>query len=438
LSGSQLWAWISSPVYRSSYALIANTVSNGALGLVYWAVAAHLYGPEDVGRGAAGISALALVSSFGWIGTQSALVRFIPASGLGTARLVRTAYAVASLAALAAATCLLGLSHFRDIGLSFIFETPLSAGAFLISVIVWIVFTLEDGTLIGLRRTVWVPIENATYALAKIGLLAALARTSSPWGLLGSWSLGAGLLVIPVNLLLFRRWIPDHSRANRHRTGEFRVADIARFSIGNHVSGLLSALPDTILPIMVLAMVGKRDAAFYYTAWTITFSMRLVATNIGTVLTVEGAVGEVKLSHLNRALSLLGAAMFLPLVLVVVLAAHPVLRVFGGEYAAEAATLLRLLSLAVVPFAVTSLFIGVERVRRRVDRLVVLAVASTGTTLALAVILIPKLGIEGAGVAWLIAQLATALLALVMSGLAPSKILQVFVQAWPGMKGKRR
>ena len=62
--------------------------------------------------------------------------------------------------------------------------------------------------------------------------------------------------MIPVNLLLFLRFIPVHSARDSESGKEFSPGDIVRFAGGNHVSGLLMALPDFLMPIIVLQVAG--------------------------------------------------------------------------------------------------------------------------------------------------------------------------------------
>ena len=69
------------PAYRGSYALVANTVGTNVIGAVYWAVAARLYGPEDLGRATALISALTLVATLSQLNLSNTLMRFLPQMG---------------------------------------------------------------------------------------------------------------------------------------------------------------------------------------------------------------------------------------------------------------------------------------------------------------------------------------------------------------------
>jgi len=100
-----------------------------------------------------------------------------------------------------------------------------------------------------------------------------------------------------------------------------------------------------------------------------------------------------------------------PAVVILLVEANLVLRIFGREYAENGATLTRLLALGLVPFAVVTLYTAVARVRRQVGRLILLASVSTGINLSLGIALVSAIDIEGAGIAWLVAQTAAAMVA---------------------------
>src|SRR5207237_3552292 len=97
---------------------------------------------------------------------------------------------------------------------------PLVAPWFVVATMGWSLLALQDGVLTGLRQTVWVPIENTIFAVAKIVLLAAFALSLAEYGIFASWTIPAVLSIIPVNLLIFRRFIPRHQSVERPTEGE--------------------------------------------------------------------------------------------------------------------------------------------------------------------------------------------------------------------------
>lgn len=387
------------PLFRSSLALIVNTFLNGVLGFVYWVLAARLYPAATVGEGAGFISAMLLVSSIGWIGLQHLLMRFLPVAGSRSARVIGLVYFGALGAALPASFVFLAYAATTRT-LPSVSGQALGSLAFVGAIVVWVVFSLQDAALIGLRRAVWVPVENGLFGVAKIAVLVALVATASPWVFLGSWVVPAAFLVIVINSLLVR-WVLPARRDEPALPPRWRIA---QFAAGQHAAALVAAAPDSVVPLMILAILGREANAFYYVAWTVSFSLRLVAVNIGSALTVEGSASSAQLRHLIGPLRTFVVALFVPIILAVWLGAGLILSVFGGSYSAESAGLLRLFALGLAPFTAVTLFVAAERVHQRSMTALGIVSVATALTIGLDLLLLPSSGILGAGIGWLTAQ----------------------------------
>jgi O-antigen/teichoic acid export membrane protein len=393
---------VRTPMYRSASALVLTTGANAALGLIFWTLAARLYSVEEVGRGAATIAALQLVSMLGCAGLTPALIRFIPPSRLGTRRLVEVTYLAGVSLALFCGICVVVASQ--------LFIKPLSVPGFVFlgGVVVFAVFTLQDGALIGLRRVGWVPVENAIFGIVKIALLVAFSAGGA-WGIFVSWSVATALLVVPVNLALFLKFIPAHTRRSREPQREYTLTEIGRFSGANHVSALLMGFPDFLMPLIVVQIAGDRDNAFFYAAWSLVWPLRLIAVNIANAFTAHAADDESRTRDLSVKAGLLILAIFIPLVLFLTFGSHPLLRtLFGPEYATQGDTVMRLLAPGLLFYAAVSLAVAVARVRRQISRLLVLSAIYAIVSLPISIALVEAAGIEGAGGAWLLSQLILA------------------------------
>ena len=395
------------PLYRSSFALMLTTALNGVLGFAYWVLAARLYPAKAVGLGAGAISAMMLVSSLGWIGLQFVLLRFVPVAGGVQTRLVRITYVAAIAIGLAGAGVF--LAGFADLaGLGILTQSPLTVLLFAASVVLWVVFSLQDAVLIGLRRAGWVPIENATFGVVKALLLVLLAASASAWAIFGAWVLGLIGLVLAINGALFgrlltrERGVPSRLPARRQ---------LIRFATGHHFVAVAAAIPDSLVSLLVLAFLPGAANAYYYAAWAVSFSLRLLAVNMSNALTVEGALAEAKVRPLVLQVGRLALVVVIPLVVVVIVTAGPIMRAFGPQYE-QAANLLRLFALALIPFTIVNFVIAVERIRQRVGRALLIAGSSTLVTIALDLWLIPRAGLSGAGVGWLAGQTLGALIAI--------------------------
>jgi O-antigen/teichoic acid export membrane protein len=398
------------PLYRSSFALMLTTGLNGILGFAYWVLAARLYPAEAVGIGAGAISAMTLVSSLGWVGLQYVLLRYVPVAGRAQTRLVRLSYAAAiAIALVATGIFLAGFANLAGLGI--LTESPLTILLFAASIVFWVIFSLQDPVLIGLRRAGWVPIENATFGAIKAVLLVALAASASAWAILGAWVLGLIGLVLVINVALFGRLL-RREEAVAPRLPSQR--QLVHFATGHHFVAVTAAVPDSLVSLLILGFMPGAANAYYYSAWAVSFSLRLLAVNMSNALIVEGALAEDKVRSLVRQVSRLAFVVVIPLVVVVVAFADPIMSAFGPQYT-QAADLLRLFAVALIPFTILNFVIAVERIQERAARALLIAGASTLLTIGLDLWLIPSDGLTGAGWGWLLGQTLGAAIAILLT-----------------------
>jgi O-antigen/teichoic acid export membrane protein len=256
-----------------------------------------------------------------------------------------------------------------------------------------------------------VPVENATFGAIKAVLLVALAASASAWAIFGAWVLGLVGLVVVINVALFGRLLRREQNVPSRLPGQ---RQLVRFAAGHQVVAVTAAIPDSLVSLLVLAFMPGAANAYYYAAWAVSFSFRLLAVNMSNALIVEGALAESKVRSLVRQLSRLAFVVVVPLVVVVVAFADQIMAAFGPQYT-QAADLLRLFAVALIPFTIVNFVIAVERIQERAGRALLIAGASTLVTIALDLWLIPSIGLTGAGWGWLIGQTLGAAIALTLT-----------------------
>lgn len=408
-------AHLRTPLYRNAYALVAGDVAAASLGMLYWVLAARLYSAEAVGVSSATIAALVFIGNLSAAHLRSALVRFLPEAGAGAGRLLRRAYLSAALAALIFGALFVGAlalwwpaSPLRAAG-------AIGPAAFVGACVVWALFTLQDGALIGLRHALLVPAEQVAYGLAKLALLAALAMPLGGHGIVASWVVPAALTLAPIALLLALRLLPRR----REAAPGTPIGRVARFAAVDFFSSAVSMAPQLVLPLLVLAWVGPAGGAYFAATWLVATALHMVGVNLATSLVVEASREPGRLAELTRrALGQL-AWLMLPLAGGLALLAPLVLQLFGPQYAAAGGGLLRALALAMLPQGVMLVALAVARVRLQVGRVLAAQAAAAVLLLGLSAALTPTQGIGGIGVAALCAYslVAAALLPQLLSTL---------------------
>lgn len=392
---------------RNAYALMTNTVVTGLLGLAYWMLAARHYPAADVGRASAAYAAMNLLAGITALSLIGAMARFLPQSGRRAGLLIRRGYLLSAASAVIGSVVFLliagrpGSSYSELAGLW-------AGGIFTGCVVIWSLFTLQDGALIGLRSARWVAIENAVFGVAKIGMLLPLAILIPRAGIYVSWMVPAVLAVPVVNLLIFRRLLPRH--ADRSGDGPPPSSrQVGRFLAGDVVGGLCLLATVNLVPVMVAVFVGPGRNAYFFMAWAIGVMIDLLAMNMALSLTVEGAFDPAKLAAHCRAALRRTLLLLLPIAIGTLLLAPWILGLFGPGYAHYGAPILELLAVATLPRAVTELYLGALRAQSRTSLVALVQGARAVLILGLTLALIAAIGIVGAGVAVLASQVIMAI-----------------------------
>ncbi|MFG2437792.1 lipopolysaccharide biosynthesis protein [Streptomyces sp. NPDC048508] len=387
-----------SPLFRNAYALMLNTGISAVLGLGYWLIAARYYTESAVGQGSAAIAAMKLLAGVTAVTLTGALARFIPVAGRATARLIFRTYAGSSVVvAVAAGIFLLTLNLW---GPSYRFlHGPLHGTFFVLAVVAWSLLTLQDGVLTGLRSALWVPVGNTVFSAVKLALLIGLAAAVPTSGVFVSWVAAIALSVVPLGILVFRRLVPRHVKATETRTEPPTLKEIGRFLAGDYTGSLFSLAVVYLVPVIVASQVSSTDNAYFYITTTIGGTVNLLAINMGASLTVEGSHDPARLAANTRAALRRMARIMLPVCGLLFLGAPYVLHVFGAGYAHAATPLLRWFAVGALLRVVMETYFAVLRAQSRTSGLAYLQGLLCLLVLGLTVILLPRMGLTGAGVA---------------------------------------
>ncbi|WP_042432222.1 lipopolysaccharide biosynthesis protein [Streptacidiphilus anmyonensis] len=389
------------PLLRNGHLLTLSSALTSLFGALYWALGAHWYTPDEVGRNTAAVSAMMFLGGVGQLNLANAMVRFVPSAGPRTGRLVGRAYLVAgTVTLLLTAGFVLLIPHLSP-GLDFLHTWSLGA-FFVLATGGYAIFNLQDGVLTGLRRADWVALENGLFSVEKIGLLAVFAAIGATSGILVSWMVGLALSLALTNVFVFARALPRHERAAPQA-----AADSSRLTLGYVSADYLGAMcwlaAVNLPPVIVLNRLGAADSAYFSLAWLVPLALYAFSVNMGYSLVVESARDVTRLADYRRVLRHAGRV--LTLAVVVVLAVSPwALRLFGPEYASHGLVVLWLLTLSALPNLLNTTVVALSRARRRMRVVVGVLAALAVLVLGLTELLLPVLGINGAGAAWLIGQ----------------------------------
>jgi O-antigen/teichoic acid export membrane protein len=407
---SQIANALRNPLYRSSYALVANTAGTTLVGFVYWAVATHLYSRKAVGQASALVAALIVVSSIAQLNLSNTLPRFLPYAKRRAGRLIVLCYSASSVTAAIFGVAFVLLIPKVSVNWQFVETSAPVAALFILAAAIWGVFALEDAALTGLQRAVVVPVENTGYGVLKLALLVGVASLMPSSGIFFSWIVPLVICVPVINWLIFMRYLPNRNTAFEHSavTGGF----VMRFASLDYVGSLFTQAYQNLPALLVLTVLGPVANGYFYIAWTIGAGISTVAGNFGTSLLTEAAAAPERLAELTRGVLMRCLAVLVPATLILVVGARVVLDLYGPGYASHAATLLVLLAVASVPRSLVLLAISLDRVAGRVGRGVVTQLVVAVLVLGGSWFMLHSRGIDGVGLAWLFGHLIVAVVRL--------------------------
>ena len=412
-----------SPMFFTAYALILNQITSAGMGILYSFIAARNFPDAIVGRNAAIISQLALISFLAQFSLQAAMVRFVPAAGRASRRFVINAYVISFISCGVCGAAALLIQRWWD-PVNPILKFDLAQSIYWVLIVaVWGIFTVQEGVLIGLRKPIWVLVQYVLYNSAKIGLLFAFvqqaqrSQQAQPYSLFMAWTLAVPALVLLINWVIFKYLLPAHIE----QTSQVEPpagAQVRKFVFGDFAGVVFSETTFRFLPtLIVYRLLNDAANAYFYQSMQLALPLYMIAANMAASLTVTAAIDPGKLEEYGRRMIKQMARLLVPFALILAIFAPYILGIYGHTYAEQGSMLLRLLLLSVIPAIINVWYIGYARAQNRLLWMVLNQALLCVLVLSLSYVLLPRFGVTGVGVAWLISQ----------SIVAVSVALRVFV-----------
>ncbi len=391
---------------RGGYSLLANTALTSALGMGFWVAAARLFSSVEVGRDTVLISVMIELSTVCQLNMGNGIARFLPDFGARSARALGAVYGLSGALALLLGSAFVllapGLSH----ELSYLGDDTALTLGFVAALALWGIFALQDAALMATRRAPWIPVENGLFGALKLAALPLMLALGAVNGVFLAWVLPMALLLVPVNLLVFKRAIPTHLAGAPRESSIVRLGPrrVVRFLAQDYLASIFTQATLTVLPLLVITILGARQSAYFAMPFTIAMAFDTFAYSACASLVVEGTLDHERLRALTRLFARRVLALLVPAAALLALAAPLVMLPFGHAYATHGAGVLRLLLCASIFRIAIALFAAVARVQGRGRRLASVELLLLVLVLGPAIPLAHAHGIAGVGFAWLAAN----------------------------------
>jgi O-antigen/teichoic acid export membrane protein len=392
---------------RSATALLISNGTGAVLGVAFWAVAAHLFTVKEYGYGAVEVAAMVLLASFSQLNLGIIFPRYLYAAGAKAGRVVRLGYGSSMVVALVATSLFLVVWHHN-----YIAPGTWPTLFFLGAVVLWVVFSIQDAALIGLRATFWVPVENTSFSIAKIALLPVFVAVAPRDGVFVSWVLPVVVCIAGVTYLLFFRVLPAHLQWSAGRGSLPSRRTSGSVLAGEYLAGLAYIALATLPALLVAARLGITQVGHFQTPWLVGTSFDFMLYYVATSLISEvSARPSEAISTIRRAVRFT-AWLLVPGAIVLGVGAPYFLDIFGSTYSRHGTRLLQYLALGLPFLGINVLYITFARLSQRVRRIVSMPATLTCIILTLSGLLMSRLGITAVGVGFLSGQVLVAIVVL--------------------------
>ncbi len=385
-------------LYSNALYLMLNTALMGFLGFFFWILVARFYTETEVGFSSAIISVVGLLASFSQLGLGISIVRFLPQTERPQ-DLINTCLTLGGILSLTAAAIFLAGINLWTPRMSFIAQNPAFTLVFVVFTLTWVLSKLTDSAFLAKRRTEFTLYKQVVYSLVKLPLPLLFVLFFHAFGIVASWTIATGISLILSIFLFLPRIQSDYRPVPTLKLALLKR--MWRYSGGNYLANLISGTPILLLPVMVVNLINPESNAYFYVSMMLAGFLFAIPGAVSSSLFAEGSHFESKLKENTiRSLKFI-ALLLLPATIVMVFAGKWLLLLFGESYSVNALSLLQILAISSLPFAISSIYSTLLRVNNRIRELVLIWGLASIAVLVASYLLMPLYGIIGVGYAWL-------------------------------------
>jgi O-antigen/teichoic acid export membrane protein len=183
----------------------------------------------------------------------------------------------------------------------------------------------------------------------------------------------------------------------------------AGYSLTNYTADQLQRAPDTVLPLLILTVLGPSAGAYFFVVWTFARSLPAWAGSLAESMFAEASHAPGMTTRFARRSVLGGLALSGSLALAAIVLGGPVLMLYGWDYLQNGFGLLITVALATAPTVLLYSYVNIWRVRDQLKAVLMVTAMGVGLGIIFSLLGAYWFGLLGTGLGWLASQLLVAL-----------------------------
>lgn len=379
---------------RNSLYLILSSGLQAAFGFGFWVITARLFSTTDLGIASSLISAVTVISFISILGLNSTFVRYLPTANDRNALITVGLILVAACGAVVSLLYVFTVPIFAP-RLAFIEHRPVLAAGFVLLSCSAVVNLLTDSVFIAGRKSAFNAMIDGVFG-GVTKLLAVLMLTGT--GAYGLFCASTSGFVVAGIASLFLMATALHWRPRVKRSIK-AMKPLLLFSVANYTANALGLLPILIVPVIVLDRLGASTAAYYFIDFQIATLLYSAAFAVEQNFLAEGSQADANWRGLRKRGRRITIFLCLPPSLLLIVAAHWVLLIFGIKYSQNGTFSLMVLAAGAVPMAAYNWRLAVLRLAGKLRPIILSSAVFAGAICSLAWVLAPH-GLVALSAAW--------------------------------------
>lgn len=389
--------------------LTATRVVPMVTGFLFWALAALMLPPEQIGMGSAVVAAALLTVQLGMLGVGQATLTLLPIQSDGGRRLIASSLLTVGASTVVVASAVAGVTFGMRSGVGHAWHDPLVTAIFMATAVFAAAAYQLDHVGVAQERSDRALGRSLVQSLVQLAALGGALALGLRELTVVVGAVGAGALAsVFVGLRQLRRAGASPDWRGGLRPGP--AVALLKPGLPNHALMLADRAPGYLLPLIVAATLGPASTASWYIVWMMASAVFFVPQSAGFALQTALASVRPKQRLVSSALS---ASLALTLAAgALLLLAGPLLLNFLGPQYAAAWILLPVLVPALLLSCVTQVYFGLCRARGRLVEATGVAVLAAVLVVAPAAFTALEFGLTGVSMLWSAGQASAAVIAI--------------------------
>jgi len=412
------------PLYGNSLYLIFTNVFGTGSGFFFWVFAAKLYSSEQVGLAVALISCMSLISMLSMLGLDIGIIRYLPNANDKNQMINSCITIISIVSILLCILFLAGLNIFSP-SLNFLSNNIYYMILFILFTVAYSIFYMQINIFSAFRHSKYSMLQTL-FSVLRVVILPLIVM----YGFLGMYlSYGIGILVA---CILGNYYVSKINKNYKFKLNfnKDMLKEMFNYSIKNYISAIFEGTPNYFLPILIINILGAKQNAYFYIAWSFSAFFQMVARSTSISLLVEGSNKESSIKKdIIHSIKFI-YSILLPVIVLVYFFGKYVLLIFGEEYSENSFGLFMILAISSIPYTINILYISVKRIQQRLNSVVLMHSFLGLFSIVLSIFFAKWMGVIGVGISWLLVNCIASLFVwrelFNYQDLQPKKLREIF------------